>query len=101
MKMDRRQEDSERESRRDERDAFNAALCRQKHEDEERRISMLETNYKEMGEKHDAALGRIHQRFDEVAKQLLTRVPPWVAIGFTILGALVSGLAVAAIKVAH
>lgn len=77
---------------------YNAEACKERHESEERRISMLEINYKEMAEKHDAALGRIHARFDEVSKELLTRMPPWVTIVFMIMSGLITGLGVFSVK---
>ena len=74
---------------------FNAALCKQKHDDEGRRILMLEECYKSMTDKHDKGMEKIFKKFDEVSDQMLRRLPPWATLAITVLGALVSGLGVA------
>lgn len=77
---------------------FNAELCNQRHEDQERRMATMEQALKESDAKQEERLTRIHQRFDEVSEKLLTRLPAWVTIMIGFLAAACTGLAVAAIK---
>ena len=77
---------------------FNAELCNQRHEDQERRLTALEQALKESEAKQEERLTRIHKRFDEVSEKLLTRLPAWVTILIGLLTAVCAGLAVAAIK---
>jgi hypothetical protein len=77
---------------------FNPELCDQRHVDQERRLSVVESALKDGEAKQEERIARIHIRFDEVTKELLRRLPGWVTVLIGLLSAMVAGLAVAAIK---
>lgn len=79
-------------------EVYNPEACRLRHNNEERRISAVETTLKEESAKQEERLTRIHERFNEVAEQMVKRLPMWVTVAISFLSAVCTGLAVAAIK---
>jgi len=77
---------------------YNYELCNKIHADLDRRIGTVEQALAESASRQEDRLQRIHTRFDEVSKDMQTRLPGWATIVIAALSAASVGLAVASVK---
>jgi hypothetical protein len=80
---------------------YNAGACNERHKAQDERHLTLREEVTSSNLKTDKHLEKIYGRMDELGKELLKRLPPWVTITIGILTALVgtlSGLYLGAVQ---